>query len=148
MSSFYNSSERVASLLVKITNQVIRSCKRFITENGSLTIWNQVEIVFFVVETFKERKEIERKLTQCITLNSQYRQAYQKTKNKNVGNLCLTLCSFFNRRLRQQKCLLLVKNTSLEDLTHLSQGFRIFLKCLQQSTSSQVSSTAGPRLVL
>ena len=42
MSSFYNTSERVASLLVKITNQVIRSCKRFITESGSLTIWNQV----------------------------------------------------------------------------------------------------------
>ena len=44
VSSFYNTSERVASLLVKITNQVIRSCKRFITENGSLTIWNQVRI--------------------------------------------------------------------------------------------------------
>ena len=44
VSSFYNTSERVASLLVKITNQVIRSCKRFITENGSLTIWNQVGI--------------------------------------------------------------------------------------------------------
>ena len=42
ISHFYNTSERVASLLVKITNQVIRSCKRFITESGSLTIWNQV----------------------------------------------------------------------------------------------------------
>ena len=49
VSSFYNSSERVASLLVKITNQVIRSCKRFITENGSLTIWNQVERDIFLL---------------------------------------------------------------------------------------------------
>ena len=36
-----NSPERVASLIVKITNQVIRSCKRYITENGNLTIWAQ-----------------------------------------------------------------------------------------------------------
>ena len=73
VSSFYNSSERVASLLVKITNQVIRSCKKFITESGSLTIWNQ------------DRADIERKLTQCIKLNAQYREAYIKIKNKRVG---------------------------------------------------------------
>ena len=29
VSSFYNSSERIASLIVKISNQVIKSCKRF-----------------------------------------------------------------------------------------------------------------------
>ena len=74
VSSFYNKPERVASLLVKITNQVIRSCKKFITENGSLTIWNQ------------DRSEIERKLTQCIKLNSQYREAYYKIKSKKIGN--------------------------------------------------------------
>ena len=45
VSTFYNTPERVASLLVKITNQVIRSCKKFITENGSLTIWNQVMMI-------------------------------------------------------------------------------------------------------
>ena len=64
VSTFYNTSERVASLLVKITNQVIRSCKSFITENGSLTIWNQ------------DREEVEKKLTMCIKLNKQYREAY------------------------------------------------------------------------
>ena len=42
VSTFYNSPERVASLIVKITNQVIRSCKRYITENGNLTVWAQV----------------------------------------------------------------------------------------------------------
>ena len=41
VSTFYNTPERVASLLVKITNQVIRSCKRYITESGRVTIWNQ-----------------------------------------------------------------------------------------------------------
>ena len=41
---FNNSPERVASLIVKITNQVIRSCKRYITENGNLTIWAQARL--------------------------------------------------------------------------------------------------------
>ena len=41
---FFLSPERVASLIVKITNQVIRSCKRYITENGNLTIWAQARL--------------------------------------------------------------------------------------------------------
>ena len=73
VSTFYNTPERVASLLVKITNQVIRSCKRYITESGRMTIWNQ------------EREVIEQKLTECIKLNEQYRDAYHKIKNRKVG---------------------------------------------------------------
>ncbi|XP_023348445.1 dynein heavy chain 5, axonemal, partial [Eurytemora carolleeae] len=73
VSCFYNTPERVASLLVKITNQVIRSCKRYITESGRVTIWNQ------------EREQIEIKLTECIKLNDHYRDAYQKVKNRKVG---------------------------------------------------------------
>jgi hypothetical protein len=41
--------------------QVIRSCKRYITENGRTTIWNQ------------ERDVIEVKLTECVKLNDHYR---------------------------------------------------------------------------
>ena len=73
VSTFYNSSERVASLLVKITNQVICSCKRYITESGRVTIWNQ------------DRQVIEQKLTECVKLNEQYRDAYHKIKNRKVG---------------------------------------------------------------
>ena len=73
VSTFYNSSERVASLLVKITNQVICSCKRYITESGRMTIWNQ------------DREVIEQKLTECVKLNEQYRDAYHKIKNRKVG---------------------------------------------------------------
>ena len=42
ISTFYNSPERVASLLVKITNVVIQSCRRYITESGLVNIWDQV----------------------------------------------------------------------------------------------------------
>ena len=73
ISSFYNKPERVASLLVKITNQVIRSCKRYITESGRVTIWNQPGDV------------VEKKLEECIKLNEQYREAYHTVKNKKDG---------------------------------------------------------------
>ena len=69
VSTFYNTSERVASLLVKVTNQIIISCKTYITKGGRVTIWNQ------------DRKTVEEKLTQCIKLDSAYRDAYNKVKN-------------------------------------------------------------------
>ena len=57
ISTFYNSPERVASLLVKITNVVIQSCRRYITDNGIANIWDQ------------DPELIEKKLTACIKLN-------------------------------------------------------------------------------
>ena len=73
VSHHYNTPERVASLLVKITNQVIRTCKRYITQGGRKTIWNQ------------DRIEVEEKLMQCIKLNQDYKDAYSKVKNRKVG---------------------------------------------------------------
>ena len=73
ISTFYNSPERVASLLVKITNVVIQSCRRFITDNGSVNIWDQQPDV------------IEKKLAECIKLNSQYREAYHEIKKRKEG---------------------------------------------------------------
>ena len=73
VSHHYNTPERVASLLVKITNQVIRTCKRYITQGGRKTIWNQ------------DRNDVEEKLMQCIKLNQDYKDAYARVKNRKVG---------------------------------------------------------------
>ena len=73
ISAFYNSPERVASLLVKITNVVIQSCRRYITENGVANIWDQ------------EPETIEEKLTGCIKLNQQYRDAYHEIRRRKEG---------------------------------------------------------------
>ena len=45
VSTYFNNSVRVSSLLVKITNQIIISCKRYITAGGRVTIWNQERLV-------------------------------------------------------------------------------------------------------
>lgn len=39
ISQYYNSSERMTSLFVKITNQMINTCKRYI-KNGSSRLWD------------------------------------------------------------------------------------------------------------
>lgn len=72
VSHHYNTPERVASLLVKITNQVIRTCKRYITVSGRHTIWNQ------------DRMLVEEKLLACIKLNQGYKEAYARVKNRKV----------------------------------------------------------------
>ena len=73
ISTFYNSPERVASLLVKITNVVIQSCRRYITDNGIANIWDQ------------DPELIEKKLTACIKLNQQYRDAYHEIRDRKEG---------------------------------------------------------------
>ena len=69
VSTYFNNSVRVASLLVKITNQIIISCKRYITAGGRVTIWNQ------------DISSVEKKLLECIALNEYYITSYHKIKN-------------------------------------------------------------------
>ena len=52
---------------------MIRTCKRYITQSGRKTIWNQ------------DRLEVEEKLLQCIKLNQGYKDAYARVKNRKVG---------------------------------------------------------------
>ena len=73
ISTFYNTPERIASLLVKITNVVIQSCRRYITDNGVANIWDQ------------DPEIIEEKLTACIKLNQQYRDAYHEIRKRKEG---------------------------------------------------------------
>lgn len=64
VSQFYNTSERTSALMVKITNQMIETCKAYITCRGKDTIWSQ------------ERSLVRTKLNNCIMLNHVYRETY------------------------------------------------------------------------
>ncbi|RHY37518.1 hypothetical protein DYB25_000117 [Aphanomyces astaci] len=68
---YYNTSERMASLLTKITNQMISNCKNCIT--GGET---------FEVMWTKEPEELVRNLDSCLKLNEAYQQQYRATKDK------------------------------------------------------------------
>uniref|UniRef100_A0A8C2YDG1 Dynein axonemal heavy chain 5 n=1 Tax=Coturnix japonica TaxID=93934 RepID=A0A8C2YDG1_COTJA len=41
VSLYYNTSEKISSLFVKVTTQMITACKSYITNNDSATIWDQ-----------------------------------------------------------------------------------------------------------
>ncbi|XP_062848702.1 dynein axonemal heavy chain 5 [Trichomycterus rosablanca] len=70
ISRYYNTSEKITSLFVKVTNQMITACKAYITNNGSATIWEQTQEV------------VAEKLRAAIRLNQEYQKYFHKTKQK------------------------------------------------------------------
>ncbi|RKO94376.1 dynein heavy chain and region D6 of dynein motor-domain-containing protein [Blyttiomyces helicus] len=70
ISRYYNTSERMTSLFVKITNQMITSCKEFIYKDGGSKLWDQ------------DRQVLVMKLTDCVKLNEAYQRCFHETKKR------------------------------------------------------------------
>ncbi|KAI3387946.1 hypothetical protein SNEBB_000651 [Seison nebaliae] len=72
-STYYNTSERMTSLFVKITNQLINSCRNYITEDDIETAWTL------------EKSVLLSRIGDCVKLYDRYYDVYQKVK-KQVAN--------------------------------------------------------------
>ncbi|TPX71761.1 hypothetical protein SpCBS45565_g00838 [Spizellomyces sp. 'palustris'] len=70
ISRYYNTSERMTSLFVKITNQMITSCKEYIYKDGGSKLWDQ------------DRVALVEKLTDCVRLNEAYQRVFHEVKRK------------------------------------------------------------------
>ncbi|KAM9807310.1 dynein axonemal heavy chain 5 isoform 2-T2 [Syngnathus typhle] len=70
ISHYYNTSEKITSLFVKVTNQMITACKGYITNNGEKSIWDQPQRI------------VEEKIRAAIHLNEEYQRCFHKTKAK------------------------------------------------------------------
>ncbi|XP_075937501.1 dynein axonemal heavy chain 5 isoform X2 [Anarhichas minor] len=70
ISRYYNTSEKITSLFVKVTNQMITACKAYVTNNGSNSIWDQPQ------------QAVADKIKAAIHLNQEYQQYFHKTKEK------------------------------------------------------------------
>uniref|UniRef100_A0A452H148 Dynein axonemal heavy chain 5 n=1 Tax=Gopherus agassizii TaxID=38772 RepID=A0A452H148_9SAUR len=68
-SPYYNTSEQMTSLLLKITNQMINTCKIYLSE-GVLKIWDL------------DRQELLKRIQECIYLNEQYQTYFQRVREK------------------------------------------------------------------
>jgi len=69
ISQYYNTSERMTSLFVKVTNQMITTCKAYINR-GVSKIWDH------------KREELSGRLKECIALNQEYQRCFHRTKMK------------------------------------------------------------------
>ena len=69
-SRYYNTSEQMTALFVKVTNQMITACRAHITDSGFHTLWDQ------------ERAVVLQKLADCKRLNQEYQLCFQRTKEK------------------------------------------------------------------
>ncbi|XP_076818600.1 dynein axonemal heavy chain 5-like isoform X2 [Clavelina lepadiformis] len=70
ISRYYNTSEKMTSLFLKVTNQMVSSCKSYISNDGVDTIWEL------------PRAEAIEKLEACVRLNQEYQKCFQKTKQR------------------------------------------------------------------
>ncbi|KAJ7395639.1 hypothetical protein BTVI_152782 [Pitangus sulphuratus] len=68
ISQYYNTSEKISSLFVKVTNQMITACKSYIANNGTATIWNQPQ------------ERVMEKLQAAIRLKQEYQNCFRKIK--------------------------------------------------------------------
>ncbi|ODM96104.1 Dynein heavy chain 5, axonemal [Orchesella cincta] len=73
-SRYYNTCEKVTALMVKISNQMVASCRRYLTNDGAETIWSQ------------DKHSMVEKLLKCIELYETYRGSYEATKAELANN--------------------------------------------------------------
>ncbi len=70
ISGYYNTSERMTSLFLKVTNQMITACKSYVTVGGTQSVWSQTQAV------------VVGKLNDSIRLNQEYQSCFQRTKER------------------------------------------------------------------
>ncbi|RXN24689.1 dynein heavy chain axonemal-like protein [Labeo rohita] len=67
VSQYYNTSEHMTSLFVKVTNQMVTTCKAYLCQ-GVTKIWDL------------DRKELLKRMKECIQLNQEYQQCFHRMK--------------------------------------------------------------------
>ncbi|XP_002666734.3 dynein axonemal heavy chain 5 [Danio rerio] len=69
VSQFYNTSEHMTSLFVKVTNQMVTTSKAYLCQ-GVTKVWEL------------DRKELLKRMKECIELNQEYQQCFRQMKEK------------------------------------------------------------------
>ena len=96
ISRYYNTSERMTSLFVKVTNQMIKSCRNYIMQGSSGKIWDQNE------------DDVLARIDACIALNDEYQGKNWFYRRSSIGLILIfnlrtiSTCSWApTRRIRK-----------------------------------------------
>ncbi|KAM4579488.1 dynein axonemal heavy chain 8-like, partial [Fundulus diaphanus] len=71
---FRNTNEKIPTLLLKVTNQLVTACRAHITDHGKSFIWDQ------------DAERLIRKMQDCITLFQEYQSCFQKMRMQAAEN--------------------------------------------------------------
>ena len=69
ISQYYNTSERITALFVKITNEMMRTCRSFILGNET-RVWDI------------DRRVFMHRVAECKMLNTRYQEAFRRAKHR------------------------------------------------------------------
>ncbi|XP_009878765.1 PREDICTED: dynein heavy chain 8, axonemal [Charadrius vociferus] len=70
VSRYYNTSERMTSLFIKVTNQMVTTCRAYITDGGLSRVWEQ------------ETSTVIGKIKDCMFLLKEYQKCFHETKQE------------------------------------------------------------------
>ncbi|KAM6989324.1 dynein axonemal heavy chain 8-like [Tautogolabrus adspersus] len=71
-SLYFNTDDKISELYLKVTHQMVTSCRSYITDKGKHQIWDQ------------DAEDILRKMQNCISLYQEYQCCFQKTKKQTI----------------------------------------------------------------
>ncbi|KAM6207378.1 dynein axonemal heavy chain 8 [Sarcoramphus papa] len=75
VSRYYNTSERMTSLFIKVTNQMVTTCRAYITDGGLSRVWEQ------------ETSTVIGKIKDCMFLLKEYQKCFHETKQEILETL-------------------------------------------------------------
>ncbi|XP_064563086.1 dynein axonemal heavy chain 8 [Zonotrichia leucophrys gambelii] len=117
VSKYYNTSERITSLLIKVTNQMVTTCKAYITDAGLNRLWDQ------------ETPVVTGKINDCIYLLREYQKCFHEARQetaKNLGEKALEVSEMYIFGKSEAFCRRLEK---IMEMIAIEQNFNALTQC-------------------
>ncbi|XP_019712193.1 dynein heavy chain 8, axonemal [Hippocampus comes] len=126
VSRYYHTSQKISSIFIKVTNQMIIACRRYISNNGA-AIWDQ------------DVQNVIMKIQECLGLYREYESCLEKTQEKAKempGQRPFGFSEMHVLRKFEVFC------KRLEHITKIMSVFKTF-ECLAKSNIEGIETLAG-----